>query len=100
MGKACYARCNCWTDFPDMGGQITHEMDAWCLQDACWCSYNQDSCPYGTLKTNPFCCSLSGFQCNEFDCDTDGNCEHNEKKDQFLQLLRNKTKETLVQERG
>merc|ERR1711899_251399 len=86
--KACYARCNCWTDFPDMGGQITHEMDAWCFQDACWCSYNQDACPYGTLKTNPFCCSLHGFQCNEFDCDTDGNCEHNGKKDQFLKLLR------------
>ena len=24
--EACYARCNCWTDFPDMGGQITHEV--------------------------------------------------------------------------
>ena len=21
--EACYARCNCWTDFPDMGGQVT-----------------------------------------------------------------------------
>merc|ERR1712203_521112 len=31
---ACYARCNCWTDFPDMGGQITHEMDAACFLDA------------------------------------------------------------------
>ena len=20
--EACYARCNCWTDFPDMGGQV------------------------------------------------------------------------------
>ena len=34
--EACYARCNCWTDFPDMGGEITHEIDAWCFQDACW----------------------------------------------------------------
>ena len=41
--EACYARCNCWSDFPDMGGQITHEMDAWCFQDACWCSHNQVS---------------------------------------------------------
>ena len=41
--EACYARCNCWSDFPDMGGHITHEMDAWCFQDACWCSYNQVS---------------------------------------------------------
>ena len=74
--EACYARCNCWTDFPDMGGQvtlrstldkkrfqpreqnlrstqiiwqkwivvqITHEIDAWCFQDACWCSHNQVS---------------------------------------------------------
>ena len=108
--EACYARCNCWTDFPDMGGQvarfgpsgqvvsvrwsgdlsgdwgvigqvvrwlgdhsggeevrraggrlvilprkpdnlhycasqhslqITHEIDAWCFQDSCWCSHNQ-----------------------------------------------------------
>ena len=39
--EACYARCNCWTDFPDMGGQITHEVDAWCFQDSCWCSYDQ-----------------------------------------------------------
>ena len=39
--EACYARCNCWTDFPDMGGQITHEVDAWCFQEACWCSYDQ-----------------------------------------------------------
>ena len=85
---ACYARCNCWTDFPDMGGQITHEMDAACFLDACWCSYNQDACPYGTLKTNPFCCSKTGFKCNEFTCDTDGNCEHTGKKDQFLSLLR------------
>merc|ERR1719281_1424968 len=55
--EACYARCNCWTDFPDMGGQITHEVDALCMMDACWCSYNQDLCPYGTLKTNPYCSS-------------------------------------------
>lgn len=57
---ACYARCNCWTDFPDMGGQvfvsilkpvhllclyeqITHEVDALCMMDACWCSFNQAS---------------------------------------------------------
>merc|ERR1712172_376683 len=82
--EACYARCNCWTDFPDMGGQITHEIDAACFLDACWCSHNQHGCPYGTLKTNPFCCSKSGFKCNEFTCDTDGNCEHTGKKDQFL----------------
>merc|ERR1719444_742465 len=50
--EACYARCNCWSDFPNLGGQITHEADAWCFQDACWCSYNQDTCPFGTLKTN------------------------------------------------
>merc|ERR1712194_276044 len=85
---ACYARCNCWTDFPDMGGQITHEIDAACFLDACWCSHNQHGCPYGTLKTNPFCCSQTGFKCNEFTCDTDGNCEHTGKKDQFLSLLR------------
>ena len=26
-----------------MGGQITHEVDAMCIMDACWCSYNQVS---------------------------------------------------------
>merc|ERR1711944_269987 len=55
--EACYARCNCWSDFPNMGGVITHEVDAQCFLDACWCSYNQDLCPYGTLKTNPWCCT-------------------------------------------
>ena len=83
---ACYARCNCWTDFPDMGGEITHEVDAMCLMDACWCSYNQNTCPYGTLKTNPFCCAKSGWKCNKFTCDTDGNCEHTG-KNVFLSLL-------------
>merc|ERR1739847_98998 len=89
--EACYARCNCWTDFPDMGGQITHEVDAWCFQDACWCSYNQDTCPFGTLKTDPWCCTKNGFTCDEWTCDTDGNCEHTPKekpKDLFMRLLR------------
>merc|ERR1711988_1984781 len=86
--EACYARCNCWTDFPDMGGEITHEVDAWCFQDACWCSYDQDGCPFGTLKTNPWCCTKNGFTCDEWTCDTDGNCEHTGKKDLFFKLLR------------
>jgi len=73
--EACYARCNCWTDFPDMGGQITHEVDALCMMDACWCSYNQDLCPYGTLKTNPYCCTKVGITCDDVVCDTDGNCD-------------------------
>merc|ERR1712117_489445 len=73
--EACCARCNCWTDFPDMGGQITHEVDAMCIMDACWCSYNQDLCPYGTLKTNPYCCTKVGITCDDVVCDTDGNCD-------------------------
>merc|ERR1719320_492474 len=73
--EACYARCNCWSDFPDMGGHITHEMDAWCFQDACWCSYNQDGCPYGTLKTAPYCCTKQGITCDDVHCDTEGNCD-------------------------
>merc|ERR1711934_987061 len=73
--EACYARCNCWTDFPDMGGQITHEIDAWCFQDACWCSHNQESCPFGTLKTDPYCCTKVGITCDDVTCDTDGNCD-------------------------
>ena len=72
--EACYARCNCWTDFPDMGGQVTHEVDALCMMDACWCSYNQDLCPYGTLKTNPYCCTKVGITCDDIVCDTDGEC--------------------------
>ena len=74
--EACYARCNCWDDFPNMGGQITHEVDAWCFQDACWCSYNQNLCPFGTLKTDPWCCITTGFTCDQWDCDTSGNCTH------------------------
>merc|ERR1719510_625023 len=72
--EACYARCNCWTDFPDMGGQVTHEVDALCMMDACWCSYNQDLCPYGTLKTNPYCCTKVGITCDDIVCDTEGEC--------------------------
>ena len=72
--EACYARCNCWTDFPDMGGQITHEVDALCMMNACWCSYNQDLCPFGTLKTNPYCCTKVGITCDDVVCDTDGEC--------------------------
>merc|ERR1712154_457864 len=72
--EACYARCNCWTDFPDMGGQITHEIDAWCFQDSCWCSHNQDGCPFGTLKTDPYCCTKVGITCDDVVCDTDGEC--------------------------
>merc|ERR1711936_1193286 len=26
------------TYFPDMGGTVTHEVDALCMMDACWCS--------------------------------------------------------------
>ena len=91
--EACYARCNCWSDFPDMGGQITHEVDAQCFLDSCWCSYNQvsgntflkifnfpfptqDLCPYGTLKTNPYCCTKNGITCDDVHCDTEGNCDH------------------------
>ncbi len=48
------------------------------MQDACWCSYDQLMCPFGTLKTDPFCCAKHGFQCDEFTCDTDGNCTHND----------------------
>merc|ERR1712122_419755 len=55
--EACYARCNCWDDFPNMGGQITHEVDAWCFQDA-------------------WCCITTGFTCDQWDCDTSGNCTH------------------------
>ena len=37
----------------------------------------QAACPFGTLKTNTFCCNTvaSGYTCKDFDCDTDGNCE-------------------------
>merc|ERR1712243_380966 len=72
---ACYARCNCWSDFPDMGGTITHEVDAWCFMDACWCSYDQEQCPFGTLKTDPYCCTTVGFTCNDVVCDHEGNCD-------------------------
>merc|ERR1711915_51622 len=72
--EACYARCNCWTDFPDMGGQITHEVDAWCFQSTCYCSYDQSGCPYGTLKTNPYCCSHAGITCDDVSCDHEGVC--------------------------
>merc|ERR1712218_541143 len=75
--EACYARCNCWTDFPDMGGQITHEVDALCLMDTCFCSYDQDGCPFGTLKPNPWCCTKTepGITCDDTFCDTEGNCD-------------------------
>jgi len=74
---ACYARCNCWSDFPDMGGEKIGELDALCMMDACWCNHNLAACPFGTLKTNTFCCNTvaSGYTCKDFDCDTDGNCE-------------------------
>merc|ERR1712228_1169602 len=86
--EACYARCNCWTDFPDLGGEITHEVDAQCLLDTCFCSYDQVGCPYGTLKTNPFCCSRNaGWGCDEFTCDTDGECIHTGKLDQLRQMF-------------
>jgi len=74
---ACYARCNCWSDLPDNGGTITHEVDARCMSDGCWCSYDNYACPYGTLKTNPWCCTKTeGWRCRDWDCDTDGNCTH------------------------
>ena len=38
--EACYARCNCWSDFPDMGGEKIGEVDALCLFDKCYCDYN------------------------------------------------------------
>merc|ERR1712079_624580 len=86
--EACYARCNCWTDFPDMGGEITHEVDAQCFLDTCWGSYDQDGCPFGTLETNPWCCTKNGFTCDEWTCDPEANCEHTGKKDLFFKLLR------------
>ena len=74
---ACYARCNCWSDLPDNGGTITHEVDARCMSDGCWCNYDNYACPYGTLKTNPWCCTKTeGWQCEDFECDTDGHCTH------------------------
>ena len=60
-----------------MGGNITHEVDARCMLDGCWCSYDQHACPYGTLKTNPWCCTKSpGWECEDFECDTNGECTH------------------------
>ena len=38
--EACYARCNCWSDFPDMGGEKIGELDALCLMDGCWCNHD------------------------------------------------------------
>ena len=38
--EACYARCDCWSDFPDMGGEKIGEVDALCLFDKCYCDYN------------------------------------------------------------
>jgi len=72
---ACYARCNCWSDFPDMGGEKIGELDALCLMDGCWCNHDLARCPYGTLKTNPYCCNTVGITCDDITCDTDGNCE-------------------------
>ena len=86
--EACYARCNCWTDFPNMGGQITHEVDAQCFLHTCWCSYNQDLCPYGTLKTNPWCCTKTdGWRCRDWDCDTNGECTHRPSFKDLLEIL-------------
>ena len=34
----------------------------------------KDGCPYGTLKTNPYCCNTVGITCDDIECDTDGNC--------------------------
>merc|ERR1712113_1366422 len=73
--RACYARCDCWSDFPDMGGNKTGEVDALCIMDECSCVYNLDLCPFGTLKTSIWCCNTVGITCEDCQCDTDGNCK-------------------------
>ena len=50
-------------------------MDALCLMDTCFCSYDQDGCPFGTLKTNAWCCTKTGITCDDTYCDTEGNCD-------------------------
>ena len=38
--EACYARCNCWSNFPDIDGEKIGEVDALCLFDKCYCDYD------------------------------------------------------------
>merc|ERR1712020_673805 len=51
---ACFARCQCY----DGDGNPTHQMDALCPIDTCFCVFN--SCPYGRLITEPLCCTKGG----------------------------------------
>merc|ERR1719188_2653665 len=39
--EACYARCNCWTDLPSLGGHIYKEVDAICIRDKCYCVFEE-----------------------------------------------------------
>merc|ERR1719159_1797861 len=73
--QACYARCDCWDDFPDMGGNKTGEVDALCILDECSCVYNLDMCGFGTLKTSIWCCNTVGITCRDCSCDHDGHCD-------------------------
>merc|ERR1711963_379027 len=49
--EACFARCQCY----DAYDNPTHEHDAICILDECFCVF--DACPYGRLKTSPICCT-------------------------------------------
>ena len=70
--EACHARCYCWDFFPDLGGQIIGEVNAFCYENVC---------SYGTLKTSPFCCSKNlGHKCWEMHCNQDGICCNSEGK--------------------
>merc|ERR1712215_149472 len=76
--QACYARFNCWTDLPSLGGHIYKEVDAICVRDACYCVYLKESCKHAFLKTDPYCCTPSFEQenCDNAICDEDGFCHH------------------------
>merc|ERR1712215_399491 len=76
--EACYARCNCWTDLPSLGGHIYKEVDAVCIKDACYCVYLKESCNHAFLKTDPYCCtpSYEAENCDNAVCDEDGWCHH------------------------
>merc|ERR1712112_506911 len=61
--EACYARCNCWTDLPSLGGEIYKEVDAVCIMDKCYCVFAEKGyCNHAFLKTDPYCCTPSFWE--------------------------------------
>merc|ERR1712098_658158 len=57
--EACYARCNCWTDLPSLGGEIYKEVDAICIHDKCYCVFAKGYCNHAFMKTDPYCALLA-----------------------------------------